>query len=65
MGSIERRCAGVKVTVRDKYWECDTVYNDVIRIEEGHRTFKLIKNGGFSKEFDNERFSYTEERGAE
>ena len=55
----------MKVTVRDKYGECDTVYNDVIRIEEGHRTFKLIKNGGFSKEFDNESFRHTEEGGDE
>ena len=51
----------MKVTVRDKYWECDTTYNDVIRIEDGYRTFKLIKSGGFVKEFDSELFSYTEE----
>ena len=51
----------MRVIVRDKYWERDIIYNDVIRIEEGHRTFKLIKSGGFSKEFDNELFSYTEE----
>ncbi len=54
----------MKVIVHDNYWECDTVYIDVIRIEEGYRTFKLIKHGGFSKEFDNERFRYTKE-GAE
>lgn len=48
----------MKVIVRDKYWECDTIYTGVISVEEGHRTFKLIKGGGFVKEFDNERFSY-------
>lgn len=55
----------MRVIVRDRYWECDTIYNNVVRIEEGYRTFKLIKSGGFSKEFDNERFSYIEEEGAE
>ena len=51
----------MKVTIYDRYWECETVYLDVVRVENGNRTFKLVKRGGFCKEFDNERFDYTEE----
>lgn len=51
----------MKVTVHDKYWECDYVFLEVIRVERYERTFRIVKKDGFYKEYDNKRFSYIEE----
>ena len=48
----------MKVIVHDRYWEGDLTYTDVIRIEEKRFAFVLVRNGGFAKEFDNERYRY-------
>ena len=51
----------MRVRVHNGYWEYDTVYTDVIKIEDKHYTFILYEKGGFSKEFDNGIYSYTVE----
>lgn len=50
------------VKVHDKYWELDIILHNISTVEEGAFKFALIKNDGFRKEFDNDRYTYEEIR---
>lgn len=52
----------VKVIVYDRYCECEFEYWNIVHINEGSTTFKIVKEDGFYKEFNKNRFDYKVEK---